>query len=206
MVQPVLWAVMVSLAGCGVFMGCEPAVVVGHSQGEIAAACVAGALSLEDGARVVALRARLWWSCRVMGEWCRCVACREVRERLVGWGDRLGVAAVNGPSSVVVSGDPAALEELLAALESDEIRARRIPVDYASHSTQVEEVRERLLDAFAEESPQSAEVPFFSTVDVRWMDTTELDAEYWYRNVRQTVEFEQAIRALLSRGMTRLLK
>ncbi|MGW3054216.1 type I polyketide synthase, partial [Kitasatospora sp. NPDC001175] len=126
-VQPVLWAVMVSLAEVWRAAGVEPSVVVGHSQGEIAAAVVAGALSLEDGARVVALRSRAIAGGLAGRGGMVSVALpvEAVRERLTVWGEeRISVAAVNGPSSVVVSGEPAALEELIASCEADGVRAR----------------------------------------------------------------------------------
>ncbi|KJK54729.1 acyltransferase domain-containing protein, partial [Saccharothrix sp. ST-888] len=146
---PVLWAVMVSLAEVWRSAGVRPAAVVGHSQGEIAAAVVAGALSLEDGARVVALRSRAIAGGLAGrgGMVSLALPVEAVRERLAAWGEeRISVAAVNGPSSVVVSGEPAALEELLSSCEADGVRARRVPVDYASHSAQVESIRTELLD------------------------------------------------------------
>ncbi|KIF03120.1 polyketide synthase, partial [Streptomyces sp. RSD-27] len=122
-------------------------------------------------------------------------------ERIAPWGEeRISVAAVNGPSSVVVSGEVQALEELLAACEADGVRARRIAVDYASHSAQVELLREELAELLAPIAPGAAEVPFLSTVTGEWVSGTELDAGYWFRNLRQTVELEQATRTLLDQG------
>ncbi len=113
-VQPVLWAVGVSLAGLWGACGVVPVGVVGHSQGEIAAACVAGGLSLVDGARVVVARSRaLVGLCGRGGMMSVGLGVGEVGGWLGGWGGRVGVAAVNGPSSVVVSGDVEALEGLL---------------------------------------------------------------------------------------------
>ena len=125
-VQPALWAVMVSLAAVWRAAGVVPDAVVGHSQGEIAAAVVAGILSLADGARVVALRSR---RCRRWPGRGGMVSVAEsaaaVRERVAAWGGRLSVAAVNGPAATVVSGEPAALAELVAACEAAGVRARR---------------------------------------------------------------------------------
>ncbi|WP_415830055.1 SDR family NAD(P)-dependent oxidoreductase [Kibdelosporangium persicum] len=192
-VQPVLWAVMVSLAKVWQSHGVVPSAVVGHSQGEIAAAVVAGGLSLVDGARVVALRSRV------------------IRKVLAGRGgmgsvplpadelrldEGLSVAAVNGPNSTVVSGDPVALERLLATVEG----ARRISVDYASHSAQVEAIQDQLLSDLAGIAPSTADVAFYSTVTGERIDTAELTADYWYRNLRQTVQFEPAVRAALANG------
>ncbi len=200
-VQPVLWAVMVSLAELWRSVGVVPSAVVGHSQGEIAAAVVAGGLSVEDGARVAALRSR------AIGEVLSGLGGMvsvglpqsDVVKLLEPWGAVLSVAAVNGPSSTVVSGDAAALDELLAACAEREVRARRVPVDYASHSVHVERIRERLLDELVV-SPRSSGVPFYSAVTGEVLDTAGLDAEYWYRNLRETVQFESAARRLVSDG------
>ncbi|SEB92480.1 type I polyketide synthase [Streptomyces melanosporofaciens] len=202
-VQPVLFAVMVSLAELWRSLGVRPSAVVGHSQGEIAAACVAGILSLRDAARVVALRSQAIG--RVLagkgGMVSVALPVAEVRERIAAWGEeRISVAAVNGPSSAVVSGEPEALDELIAACEADEVRARRVPVDYASHSAQVELLREELLELLAPVEPKTAEVPFLSTVTGEWVDGSELDAEYWFTNLRRTVELEGAVRRLLDEG------
>ncbi|MGV9848187.1 SDR family NAD(P)-dependent oxidoreductase, partial [Streptomyces sp. NPDC003442] len=200
-VQPVLWAVMVSLAELWRSYGVEPAAVIGHSQGEIAAACVAGALSLEDAARVVALRSKALRALSGLGGMVSVpLPVEVVRERLGRWGERLSVAAVNGPSAVVVSGDTDALDELLAACEADEIRARRIPVDYASHCAHVEEIEGELLRELTGIAPRSSSVPFYSTVTAGVLDTTGLDAGYWYRNLRQTVRFDETVRALFADG------
>ncbi|MBP8535190.1 type I polyketide synthase, partial [Streptomyces sp. MK37H] len=200
-VQPALFAVMVSLAELWRSYGVEPAAVIGHSQGEIAAACVAGALSLEDAARVVALRSKALRALSGLGGMVSVsLPVEEVRERLGRWGERLSVAAVNGPSAVVVSGDADALDELLAACEADEVRARRIPVDYASHCGHVEDIEEELLRELAAIAPRASSVPFYSTVTAGVLDTEELDAGYWYRNLRQTVRFDETVRALLADG------
>ncbi|MFE3939184.1 acyltransferase domain-containing protein, partial [Streptomyces goshikiensis] len=195
--------VMVSLAEVWRAAGVRPGAVIGHSQGEIAAACVAGILSLDDAARVVALRSQAIG--RVLAGLGGMVSvplpATEVRERISAWGEeRISVAAVNGPSSVVVSGEVQALEELLASCEADGVRAKRIAVDYASHSAQVELLREELDTLLAPIVPQAAEVPFLSTVTGEWVNGPELDAGYWFRNLRRTVELEQATRTLLEQG------
>ncbi|MER8188387.1 type I polyketide synthase [Kitasatospora sp. NPDC094015] len=196
-VQPALFAVMVSLAALWQHHGVHPDAVLGHSQGEIAAAVVAGALTLEDGAKIAALRAQALTQLRGTGGM---VSVPLPPERLTGLlercAGRLSVAAVNGPSATVLSGDLAAVEQVLA----EEPTARRIPVDYASHSAQVEQIRERLAEDLAGLRPRTATVPFFSTVDGRRLDGTELDAGYWYRNLRQTVRFQDGTRALLEQG------
>ncbi|MEU1672573.1 SDR family NAD(P)-dependent oxidoreductase [Streptomyces roseifaciens] len=201
-VQPALWAVMVSLAGLWRSYGIRPAAVIGHSQGEIAAACVAGALSLADGARVVALRSRAIADELSARGGMLSVALPEERigERLAAYDGRISVAAVNGAASVVLSGDTDALDALEERLKADDVRVKRLPVDYASHSAQVETIRERLLTELAPVSPRSADVPFYSTVTGALFDTAGLDAEYWYTNLRRTVLFEPTTRVLLAGG------
>ncbi|MFJ6053812.1 type I polyketide synthase [Streptomyces sp. NPDC092307] len=197
-VQPVLWAVMVSLAAVWRSFGVEPAAVIGHSQGEVAAACVAGGLSLEDGARVAAVRSRLVLE-KLSGKGGMVsvsLPVTDVEERIASYDGRIGIAAVNGPASVVVSGEPDALDELLASCEAEGVRARRIAVDYASHSAQVDVLNEDLLRELADIRPTSSPVAFYSTVSGERMDTAGLDAGYWVRNLRERVQFEPVTRLL----------
>ncbi|MFF2661926.1 type I polyketide synthase, partial [Kitasatospora sp. NPDC058032] len=200
-VQPVLWAVMVSLAELWTSCGVRPSAVVGHSQGEIAAACVAGALDLDDAARVVALRSQVLGRLAGLGGMVALPqSLPEVTERLARWEGRIGVAAVNGPRSVVVSGDADALDELMAGCELDGVRARRVPVDYASHCAHVEAIEDELAEALAGITPRAPQVPFYSTVTGEPVEGAVLDAAYWYRNLRRTVRFEPATRRLLDDG------
>ncbi|MBF6059303.1 SDR family NAD(P)-dependent oxidoreductase [Nocardia terpenica] len=202
-VQPVLFSVMVSLAALWHSYGVKPDAVVGHSQGEIAAAVVAGGLSLEDGAKIVALRSRALAVLAGRGGMASVpLPAADLTDRLRAWTDRLAVAAVNGPSSTVLAGAAEAIERIVAELVADDVRARVIPVDYASHSPQVEQIRDRLLTDLADIAPTAAEIPFFSTVDAAWRDTRTLDADYWYRNLRLPVRFADATRALLEDGYT----
>ncbi|MEV4316930.1 SDR family NAD(P)-dependent oxidoreductase [Actinocrispum sp. NPDC049592] len=188
-VQPALFAVMVSLAALWRAHGVEPAAVIGHSQGEIAAACVAGALSLGDAAKVVALRSKAIKAIAGKGGMMS-VALPAADFPLK---DGISIAAINGPTSTVVSGDPEALQELKAECDAKEIRARIIPVDYASHSAHVEDIRDDVLTELAGIKPVAAGIPFHSTLTGELIDTTELDAGYWYRNLRHTVLFDQVV-------------
>ncbi|MEH0626443.1 SDR family NAD(P)-dependent oxidoreductase [Streptomyces stelliscabiei] len=202
-VQPALWAVMVSLAETWRSCGVEPDAVLGHSQGEIAAAVVAGALTLEDGAKVVALRSRLLRAVAGHGGMASvALPADRTRELLAGWGERISVAAVNGPRSTVVAGETAALAELLASCEKDGVRARRIEVDYASHSAEMDPLRAELLDVLADIAPATAGTRMFSTLEAGWIEGPELTADYWFRNLRGTVEFEPAVQALAGAGFT----
>ncbi|WP_455566236.1 SDR family NAD(P)-dependent oxidoreductase [Nocardia tengchongensis] len=204
-VQPVLFAVMVSLAQLWRSVGVEPDAVVGHSQGEIAAAHVAGALSLEDAARIVILRSAALTALAGRGAMVAVGLPVEQVERLLERFDRLAVAVVNGPGSTVVSGDIEQMDLFLTECERLDVRARPIAVDYASHSPQVEQLREHLLDALTEIRPRSQDstasrgssgVAFYSTVTGTILDPAELDARYWFRNLRETVRFEQTVQTL----------
>lgn len=200
-VQPALFAMMVSLAALWRSWGVEPAAVVGHSQGEIAAAVVAGGLSLADGAKVVVLRSRAIGALAGRGGMVAlAIGHEEAAAEIASWGGRVSVAAVNGPAAVVVSGDPDALAALVARCGERGVRTTTVPVDYASHSAQVETIRDELLTALADITPRTGRVPLFSTLTGDWLDTAEMTADYWYRNLRGTVRFEAAIGNLARQG------
>ncbi|WP_241197331.1 acyltransferase domain-containing protein, partial [Streptomyces sp. ADI91-18] len=170
--QPASFAVMVSLAELWRSLGVVPDAVVGHSQGEIAAAVVAGGLSLEDGARAVVFRSRVAEEVLSGGGIASVRLSRaEVEERLAGGGGGLSVAVVNAPSSTVVAGELGELERFVAACEAEGVRARRLEFGYASHSVFVEPARGRLLEALADVRPVSGEIPFYSTVEAAVIDT-----------------------------------
>jgi polyketide synthase 12 len=201
-VQPVLFAMMVSLAGLWRACGVRPDLVVGHSQGEVAAAHVAGGLSLADAARLTVVRSKMVAGLTGRGRMASiALGTGELAERLQRWDGRIVIAAANGPSSTVVSGEPSAMDELLEQCATEDVRAREIlGAVSAGHSPQMEAIREPLLQACAAVAPRVGEVSFYSTVTAGLLDTAELDAEYWYRNVRETVQFERTVRELLERG------
>ncbi|WP_437670504.1 type I polyketide synthase [Sorangium sp. So ce131] len=200
-VQPVLFSMMVSLAAVWRSLGIEPEAVIGHSQGEIAGAYVSGALSLEDAAKVVALRSRMLR--RHSGRGATIAAempAAELLERMERWGERLSVAAVNGPHSTVVSGDPEAVDALLRELESAQVFARKVRTDVAAHSAQMDVFREELEEVLAGLAPRSSQVPFYSTVAAERLDGSELDGAYWFRNLREPVRFADTMQELLADG------
>jgi len=200
-VQPALFAVMVSLARLWQDCGIQPAAVVGHSQGEIAAAHIAGGLSLDDAARIIALRGKAMAKIAGKGGMLAVsLVPEQLAPRLEPYEERVSLAAINGPASLALSGDPEALAQLQKACEAEGIRTRPIAVDYAAHSPQIEALRDGLLEAFEPISPQSGQVPLHSTLTGEPIDTKELDASYWYRNLRETVRFEPVLRSLLEQG------
>ncbi|WP_120313567.1 SDR family NAD(P)-dependent oxidoreductase, partial [Mycobacterium alsense] len=185
--------------------GIVPDAVIGHSQGEIAAAYIAGVLPLPEAAKVVALRSRALSDLRGTGGMASVLLdAEQLGPRLQPWSEKLSIAAINGPTHTIISGEPAALEEFTAACERDGIQIRTIAVDYASHSAQVEPARERLLAELAHLAPAPARIPLYSTVGQALsadpLDTTTMDAEYWYRNLREPVRFYDRVVERLAAG------
>jgi acyl transferase domain-containing protein/NADP-dependent 3-hydroxy acid dehydrogenase YdfG/acyl carrier protein len=201
-VQPASFAVMVSLARVWQSWGVRPDAVVGHSQGEIAAAHVAGALSLRDAARVVALRSKAiaHGLAGLGGMMSLALSEQDAQVLIEEYGDRLEIAAVNGPTSTVVAGEPDALDELQAVCDADEVRAKRISVDYASHTSHVERIEDELADVLADVTPTEPNIPMMSPVTGTWIEGPVLDGGYWYRSLRHRVGFAPAIRALVEQG------
>lgn len=200
-VQPALFSVMVSTAALWRSWGVEPAAVVGHSQGEIAAAHVCGALSLRDAAKIVALRSKALVDLIGHGGMASVAESADVvAERLAPWNDRVSIAVVNGPRSVVVSGEPDALDEFVEKMKAEGVQARRISVDYASHSHHVTRVRDQVLGPLSDVSPKTSALPFYSTLYGEVIDTAELNGDYWYRNLREQVRFESSVRRLTEDG------
>ncbi|MFF4533448.1 type I polyketide synthase, partial [Streptomyces sp. NPDC001407] len=199
-VQPVLWAVMVSLAAVWAEYGIRPAAVIGHSQGEMAAACVAGALSLEDAARIVAVRSDALRQLAGRGAMASLGVGREVAAELIDGHAGVGIAAVNGPSSTVISGPPEQVAAVVADTQGRELRARLIDVDYASHGPQVDGIADLLADRLAGIEPQATDVAFYSTVTAERVNSEVLSSDYWVTNLRQPVRFADTVEALLADG------
>ncbi|GAA2807809.1 hypothetical protein GCM10010452_40590 [Crossiella cryophila] len=199
--QPTLFAVMVSLAALWKSVGVVPDAVVGTSQGEMAAAVVAGALSLADAARAVALRSKAIAEglTGFGGMLSVALPLAEVEMRLAEFPE-LSVAALNGPSSTVVAGAEAALVNFAEELARQGVWARRVPIEYPSHTAHVELIRERVLGLLEPVRPNAEAIPFHSTVTGDWLAATELTGEYWYRNLRRPIRFEPSVRALLAEG------
>jgi myxalamid-type polyketide synthase MxaE and MxaD len=201
-VQPVLFALQVSLAALWRSWGVEPAAVVGHSMGEIAAAHVAGALGLADAARIICRRSELMR--RVSGQGGMAVVelgLDEARAALGGRENRLSVAVSNSYRSTVLSGDVAALDELLGELERRSVFCRRVNVDVASHSPHVEPLRADLLAALHGIVARPSSIPMMSTVTGELAAPGSLGPEYWMRNLREPVLFDAALGRLIASGI-----
>jgi polyketide synthase 12 len=199
-VQPALWAVTVGLAAVWAHYGVKPAAVAGHSLGEIAAAYVAGALSLDDAAMIVSVRGRELRRLAGAGAMASIAATAEEVERLLAGAGDVTIAAINGPRSTAVSGDPEQVAAVVAAARRQGLRARPIDIDYASHSPQVDLIAGELAEGLADITPMASDVAFYSTVTGTRIDGTRLDAAYWAANLRRPVRFADTIRALVDDG------
>jgi acyl transferase domain-containing protein/NADPH:quinone reductase-like Zn-dependent oxidoreductase/surfactin synthase thioesterase subunit/NAD(P)-dependent dehydrogenase (short-subunit alcohol dehydrogenase family) len=206
-VQPVLFAFQVALTAMWRSWGVEPDAVVGHSMGEVAAACVSGALSVQDGAAIVCRRSALLRRIRGRGEMALVeLPFGEAAAALAGLADRVDVAASNGTRSTVLSGEPGALTEVLGRLEARGVFCRRIKVDVASHSPQVDPLLPELVAKLRGLSPQPARLAMHSTVTGARVEGPELDASYWADNLRRPVSFATVIEALSAAGFTRFVE
>ena len=195
--QPALFALQVGLAALWRSWGIEPAAVAGHSLGEIAAACVAGALTLEQAVRVVFHRGRLMQRITGKGRMAALGVSQEEAETLIApYAGRLGVAAINSPSAVTISGETDAVEAVCAQLERTDAFCRMLPVSYAFHSPQVEPLCDELSQALDGLTPAASRVPIVSTLTGQLARPGDYGPAYWPRNMRQSVQFAPAIRGL----------
>ena len=199
--QPAMFALQVGLAALWRSWGVEPDAVVGHSLGEVAAAHLAGALSLEDAALVAFQRGRLMRRVAGLGKTAAVgLPAGEALRLLAGFDGRLWIAAVNGPAATTVSGTPEAVDEFLATLRDREVFARVLPVDCAFHSPQMDPIRGELVESLAGLRPRAAATPLISTVTGLAADGRDLGAAYWGRNLREPVLFADAAGVLVAQG------
>jgi acyl transferase domain-containing protein len=201
--QASIFAIQVALTRLWQSWGIEPKAVIGHSLGEIAAAHVAGVLSLADAVKLVGTRGRLMQQATGKGKMAAIeLPWQEIERLLSGYEARLCIAAINSPTSTVVSGETDALESFLdvIAQKHPEVLCKDLPVNYAFHSHQVESLKDELIEAIRDLKPQKATIPIFSTVTGDAIAGTDLDADYWGQNMRQSVRFAPAIDALVKAG------
>jgi acyl transferase domain-containing protein/NADPH:quinone reductase-like Zn-dependent oxidoreductase/acyl carrier protein len=200
-VQPALFAMSVALAAVWSAAGVVPDAVIGHSMGEVAAAHLAGVLSLEDAAAVICRRSRLMRRLSGSGAMASVdLPAAELSRWLEPFVGRLSIAAANSPSTTVVAGEADAIEELLEWLELKEVFCRRIKVDVASHSAMVDPILLELAEQLAHLRPQAGMLPFFSTMHAAYTDGAELDATYWVRNLREPVRLAESVSQLVAEG------
>jgi acyl transferase domain-containing protein/NAD(P)-dependent dehydrogenase (short-subunit alcohol dehydrogenase family)/acyl carrier protein len=205
--QPAIFAVQVALAALWRSWGIVPNAVVGHSVGEIAAAYVANAISLEDAVRIVFHRGRLMQKATGLG---RMVAvetpCDEAERLITDFRESVSVAAINSPTSTVLSGEAEALEELVQSLQQRGIRTQYLPVNYAFHSPQMDPYQKALRDELQGFHPDRATIPIYSTVTGKAAKGPDFDAAYWARNIREPVDFNAVIKTLIAEDFSVFLE
>lgn len=199
--QPCIFAVQVGLAALWRSRGIEPDFIVGHSVGEAAASFVAGVLSLEDATRVIYHRSRLQHTLRGQGRMLALGLPAELAESILRrFHGSVSIAAINSPSSVTLSGDADALSELHQEMEAQQTFCRFLQVDVPYHCGRMDAIRDELRSSLAGLTSHPAKIPFYSTVTGALITDPQLDAEYWWQNVRQPVLFSAAMEALISAG------
>lgn len=201
--QPAIFAMQMALAELWKSWGVQPAAVVGHSVGEVAAACVAGILSLEQAAMVIVHRGLFMDECSAAGGTMLAVgmSADEARAVITRHDRTVSIAAFNGPRSLTLSGLKTSLEAIASELESQGIFARFLQVSHPFHHAMMQPAADALREALDDLVPQAGAIPFFSTVTGQRLDGASCDADHWSRGVRQPVEFASAIGALSEFGV-----
>ena len=201
-VQPTVFAVQVALAATMKSHGVTPGAVIGHSMGEVAAAVVAGALSLEDGVKVICRRSKLMATIAGSGAMASVeLPAQQVLSELAARGvNDVVLSVVASPQSAVVGGAKESVRALAAEWEARGVMAREVAVDVASHSPQVDPILDDLTDALADISPSEPTVPYYSSTLYDPRDPADFDAYYWADNLRHAVRFAAAVQAALEDG------
>ena len=202
-VQPILFCLHVALARLWRSWGVRPVAVLGHSMGEVAAAHIAGALSLRDAAAIVCRRSRVMARASGRGAMLATeLTTAEAVAAIAGHEELVSVAVSNSPRSTVLSGDPEALEQIVRVLEAGEIFCRWVRVDVASHSPQMDALRDDLEVELADVQPRVGDIPIYSTVTGSVEDGSGLSTDYWIDNLRRPVLFGDQVDRLLEDGVT----
>ncbi|SDO35085.1 sulfolipid-1 biosynthesis phthioceranic/hydroxyphthioceranic acid synthase [Afipia sp. GAS231] len=201
-IQPAIFAMQVGLAATMKSYGVRPGAVIGHSMGESAAAVVAGALSLEDGARIICRRSRLMTKIAGSGAMASVeLPAQQVLSELMAHGvDDVVVAVVASPQSTVICGATETVRKLVASWEKRDVMAREVAVDVASHSPQVDPILDELYEVLAEIEPLTPNVRYYSATSFDPREEPYCDANYWVDNLRHTVRFSAAVQAALEDG------
>ncbi|WP_156312962.1 type I polyketide synthase, partial [Micromonospora sp. HK10] len=204
--QITLFAVMTGLAALWRHHGITPDAVLGHSQGEIAAAYHAGALTLHDAITITTARATAVTTLHGTGTMASIPLPPHQITPLLHNHDDLHIAAHNSPTTTVIAGNPTQIQTLVDTLQARHVRARVIAVNYASHTPHIEPLHHTLRTALNPIQPQPSDTAFYSTVTGTAIDTTTLTADYWYDNLRQPVQLHTATEALLDDGHHTLIE
>lgn len=206
--QPALFAFEYAMAKLWMSWGIVPDFVLGHSVGEYVAACIAGAMSLPDGLRLIAERARLMQALPPGGSMAAVMAGRDaVAPLLEPYKDRVSIAAANGPKNTVISGAGDAVDEVLKALEATGVAGKKLVVSHAFHSPLMEPMLDEFESAAARMQFDAPRIPVISNLTGRLVDASfRYDAAYWRDHVRQAVQFADGMNALSEAGVQVLLE
>lgn len=199
--QPALFALEYALAQLWQSWGIKPSIVMGHSVGEYVAACVAGVFSLEDGLKLIATRARLMQALPTDGAMVAVFAtASQVQTAIQPYAETVAIAAVNGPQSIVVSGQHQAIEQVIATLQSEGIKTKKLNVSHAFHSPLMEPMLAEFEQVAAKVNYASPQLKLISNVTGTIATEEIATPEYWCRHVRQPVQFAQGMEMLHQQG------
>jgi phthiocerol/phenolphthiocerol synthesis type-I polyketide synthase B len=193
-VQPVLMGLQLALTELWRSYGVHPDAVIGHSMGEVTAAVVAGALSVVDGLRVIAVRSQLMSKLAGQGAVALLKLDPEATETLIAGYPEVSVAGYISPRETVIAGPVAPVDAVVAAVSAQNKFARRVNMEVASHTAFMDPILDELRTALADLTPEIPTIPFYSTV-MEGFASPMLDADYWVANVRQPARLSQAVAA-----------
>lgn len=200
-IQPILVAIEIALADLWKSKGIVPDAVVGHSMGEVAAAYVAGILTLNESAQIICLRSKLMKRQSGKGEMgVTDLTENEAKEHINGFENILSIAVINSPNSTVLSGESEALNKVFEKLEAEGRFCKKVKVDVASHSPQMDPIKDELGSNLNQLEPKDSEINFYSTALSSLTKGSSLKSDYWVKNLRNPVQFGASIREILSGG------
>ncbi|MBC6477316.1 MAG: acyltransferase domain-containing protein [Hormoscilla sp. GM7CHS1pb] len=199
--QPALFALEYALAKLWESWGIKPKVVMGHSVGEYVAACIAGVFSLEDGLKLIAMRGRLMQQLPAGGAMVSLMTSEdEAREAIAPYAEKVAIAAINGPESVVISGESEAVNAIVTHLEAKGIKSKQLQVSHAFPSPLMEPMLAEFEAAAKEVTYSKPQIALISNVSGRQVGDEIASAAYWTGHVRQAVRFAESMQTLLEEG------
>ena len=206
--QPAIFALQTALARMWIAHGVKPSAVVGHSVGEVAAAHIGGVIGLKEAVRIIYNRALIMQKATGLGKMASVdLKQADAEKRIKDYGDRLAVAAVNAPDSVVLAGEEEALDEILEQLKAENVQSKKLRVNYAFHSPQMAPFRDELISILGKVDLNSKDdYPVYSTLKGKRAKASDYSAEYWGNNIRQAVLFADAMSALVKDGFNNFLE
>jgi len=205
--QPMIFAIQVALAELWKSWDITPDAVISHSMGEVASAYIAGILSLEDAVNVICLRSQLLTKLQGKGTMLATeLSAEQAKEALIGYEEYVSIAAINGPESTFLSGDPGKIEEIKSALESKNLYCQLVNIDIAPHSPQIDPLRPEMLEALKGLKPHTGLIPFYSTVTGELADNVVFNPDYWVDNLRKPVLFSGAVEKMMEDGFSTFIE